>query len=87
MPQVQTNELPQHLDPLLTVEDVAARRNFSRSSTALPNPTRKTATILTRLAPHGISKIPNIELVNWVQGHIADDRHLHPSVFEGSHDA
>lgn len=30
MAQIQTIELPQHLDPLLTVEDVAARLNVTK---------------------------------------------------------
>lgn len=30
MPQVQTMDLPQHSDPILTVEDVAARLNVTK---------------------------------------------------------
>jgi hypothetical protein len=87
MAQIQTIELPLHLARLLTVEDVAVRPNFSRSSIVLPKPTRKIGTIRTRSTLHGSSNISNIDLVKWAQVHTADDRHLHPSMCEGSHDA
>ena len=87
MASVQTIVLPQHLAPLLRVEDSAGRHRSCRDSIAVPKPTRKTGTVRTRLTLPGISKISNIELVNWVRLHTADDRHLRPSVFEGSHDA
>lgn len=87
MAQVQTIELPQHLDPLLTVEDVAARLNVGSTSIARPQPIKKTSEIRTRSTSGGISNISNIDLFNWLRVHTAGDYRLHPSVCEGSHDA
>jgi hypothetical protein len=87
MAQVQTIELPQHLDPLFTVDDVAAGLNVSGTSTAPPKPTKKTGAIRNRWTPGRVPNISNIDLVNWLQVHTADDHRLHPCVCEGSHDA
>jgi hypothetical protein len=87
MSQVQTNELPHHLAPLLTVEEVAARLNLSRSSIAARKPTREVSTIRTRSTLHPISDISHIDVANWVMTHTAEERHLHSSLCRGSHDA